>query len=156
MPDTVIHWGRYDIKTSLCLECSEKVGNGELDKDRIVQKFDEKYHAYGGGGRSNIFPDDTETVPSTESEFVERCKELEADVVDDTPNDADSKPLENGDSKRKLQMDAKLRTWLIEPDGTKTEISCREICEQFAGRFVTQLRAGIDAGGDISTVELDN
>jgi hypothetical protein len=61
--------------------------------------------------------------------------------------------------KRKLQMDKKLRTWLVESDGSKKEISCREICEQFESkqnpRIVTRLRAGIDSGADISTVELD-
>ena len=167
MPDTFIHWGRYEIKSSLCLECSEKVGNGELDKDRIVQKFDEVYRAYGGVGRSNIFPDDAKTVPSTESEFVERCKQAETDVIDDNTDDNSVAELATapmvegaqmgGDEKRKkLQMDAKLRTWLVEADGTKKAISCREICEQFAGNIVMQLRAGIDSGGDISTVELDN
>ena len=155
MPDTLIHWGRYEIKTSLCLECSEKVANRELDKDRIVQKFDEVYRAYGGVGRSNIFHDDAKTVPSTESEFVERCKELESDVVDDDPAPMVEGAQMDGDGKRKLQMDAKLRTWLVEADGTKTGISCREICEQFDGNIVMQLRFGIDAGGDISTVELD-
>ena len=156
MPDTVIEWGRYEVKTSLCLRCSEKVGDGELSKERLVEKFDEIYRAYGGVGSSTaIFPDDTETVPSTESEFVERCKQAEAEVEDTIDDNSDDDAPTNGDGKRKLQMDKKLRTWLVEADGTKTEISCREICEQFAGRFVTQLRAGIDSGGDISTVELD-
>ena len=154
-PDIFIKWKRYEIKASLCLECSEKVGDGELDKDRIVKKFDEIYRAYGGVGRSNIFPDDAKTVPSTESEFVERCKELETDVVDDAPAPMVEGAQMDGDDKRKLQMDKKLNTWLIEADGTKTEISCREICEQFNGNIVMQLRAGIDAGGDISTVELN-
>ncbi len=143
MPDTCIHWGRYEIKASLCLDCSQKVGKGELDKDRIVQKFDDLYHG-------------NETVPDTEAEFVERCKEAEADVTDDTTDDnsVDDTPT-NGDGKRKLQMDKKLNTWLIEADGTKKEISCREICEQFDGNIVMQLRSGIDCGGDISTVELN-
>jgi hypothetical protein len=61
--------------------------------------------------------------------------------------------------KRKLQMDKKLRTWLVESDGSKKEISCREICEKFESeknpRIVTRLRAGIDSGADISTVEID-
>jgi len=64
---------------------------------------------------------------------------------------------QNGNGKRKLQMDKKLRTWLVESDLTSTEISCREICEQFSdGSIVTRLRAGIDSGADISTVELDD
>jgi hypothetical protein len=67
--------------------------------------------------------------------------------------------MENGNDKRKLQMDKKLRTWLIEASGTKKEISCREICEQFESKqnpsIVTRLRVGIDSGADISTVELD-
>ena len=58
--------------------------------------------------------------------------------------------------RRKLQMDAKFRTWLVEADGTKKAFSCREICERFDGNIVMQLRSGIDAGGDISTVELDD
>ena len=66
------------------------------------------------------------------------------------------KPPSNGNGKRKLQMDQKFRTWLVESDGTKKPIFCREICEKFDGRLVTQLRAGIDSGVDISTVELDN
>ncbi len=144
LPDTMIYWGRYEIKVSLCLECSNKVADGELDKDRIVQKFDEKYRAYGGVGRSNIFPDNPETVPSTES-----------DMVDDTTDDANSKPLENGNGKRRLEMDKKLKTWLVEVDGSKTEISCREICEQFNGNIVMRLRSGIESGGDISAVEVD-
>jgi hypothetical protein len=61
--------------------------------------------------------------------------------------------------KRKLQMDKKLRTWLVEVDGSKKEISCREICEQFESKqnpsIVTRLRAGIDSGADFSTVELN-
>ena len=90
-------------------------------------------------------------------------------MVDDTTADAANDALENGNGKRgampsfdgtpsaqrRLQMDRKLKTWLVEPDGTKTEISCREICEQFDGNIVMQLRAGIDSGGDISTVELN-
>ena len=105
-------------------------------------------------------------VPITESEFVERCKELEAATVDDTTvdNSVDESvtaPMGegtqmDGNGKRKLQMDSKLRTWLIEADGTKKDFSCREICEEFNGNIVMQLRAGIDSGGDISTVELDN
>ena len=131
-------------------------------------------------------------VPITESEFVERCKELEAATVEDTADDNSEKPLRrftafivdesatapmvevecaadgnangkhlqgaqmDGNGKRKLQMDSKLRTWLIEADGTKKDFSCREICEEFNGNIVMQLRAGIDSGGDISTVELDN
>jgi hypothetical protein len=61
--------------------------------------------------------------------------------------------------KRKLQMDKKLRTWLVEADLTSKEISCREICEQFESktnpRIVTRLRASIDSGADFSTVEID-
>ena len=164
-PDTCIHWGRYEIKASLCLECSEKVGNGELDKDRLVQKFGEVYRAYGGVGSSTaIFPDDTHEggvapsepgaeVPDNVDEFIAKCKEMESEVDDPAPMVEDAQM--DGDGKRKLVMDKKLMTWLVEVDGTKTEISCREICEQFDGKIVMQLRSGIDAGGDISTVELD-
>ena len=93
-------------------------------------------------------------VPDNADEFIAKCKQAEAEV-EDTIEDVDDTPT-NGDGKRKLQMDKKLNTWLIEPDGTKKPFSCREICEQFDGNIVMQLRAGIDSGGDISTVELDN
>jgi len=69
--------------------------------------------------------------------------------------EANEMPLENGNGKRKLQMDKKLRTWLIDSNGTRKAISCREICEKFDSNIVTRLRAGIDSGADISTVELD-
>ena len=182
LPDTVIKWKRYEIKASLCLECKEaKHPNGE----ELTQRFDELYHADPSerkaarkAFRRKASASHRADVPDTAEEFVERCKE--ADVVsacrdglssrrtrDDTTDNANDKPLENGDggagglgtdgtAVRKLQMDKKLRTWLVEADGTKTEISCREICEQFNGNIVMQLRAGIDSGGDISTVELDN
>jgi hypothetical protein len=92
--------------------------------------------------------------------FIDRCKEAIEKVRAENKVDANDQPLEDGNGKRKLQMDKKLNTWLIESDGTKTEISCREICEQFESkqnpRIVTRLRAGIDDGADISTVELDN
>jgi hypothetical protein len=65
----------------------------------------------------------------------------------------------NGNGKRKLQMDKKLRTWLVESDLTSKEISCREICETFESKqnpsIVTRLRSGIASGADISTVEID-
>ena len=162
MPDTVIEWGRYTIKTSLCLECSEKLGNGELDKDAIIQKFDTLYYK----GYAPPSEPDAE-VPDNVDDFIAKCKEMERAVlsaksgnlpraeVDDPAPMVEGAQMD-GDDKRKLQMDAKLKTWLVEPDGTKKEISCREICEQFDGNIVMQLRSGIDAGGDISTVELDN
>ena len=77
------------------------------------------------------------------------------DIVGDKPTCHDQ-PISGGNGKRKLQMDSKLRTWLIETDGTKKSISCREICEKFESNIVTRLRAGIDSGADISTVELDD
>lgn len=67
-----------------------------------------------------------------------------------------AKPPENGNGKRKLIMDRKLRTWIIDAEGPKKKISCREICEKFDGRIVTRLRAGIDSGADISTEEIDD
>ena len=92
--------------------------------------------------------------------FIDRCKEAIAKVRDEKKVEANEQPLEGGNGKRKLQMDKKLRTWLIESDGTKKEISCREICEKFESKqnpsIVTRLRAGIDDGADISIVELDN
>lgn len=62
----------------------------------------------------------------------------------------------NDNGKRKLQMDKKFRTWLIDAEGTRKSISCREICDTFDGRIVTRLRAGIDSGADISTEEIDD
>jgi len=44
--------------------------------------------------------------------------------------EANDLPPMKTDGKRKMQMDKKLRRWLIEADGTKKAISCREICEQ--------------------------
>jgi hypothetical protein len=93
-------------------------------------------------------------------EFLLRCKEAIAKVRENkNAVEAAEQPFEGSNGKRRLQMDRKLRTWLIEADGTKTEISCREICEKFESeknpRIVTRLRAGIDSGADISTVEID-
>jgi hypothetical protein len=93
-------------------------------------------------------------------EFLERCNEAIAKVREKRDAvEANEQPLQNGNGKRKLQMDKKLRTWLIEASGTKKEISCREICEKFESktnpRIVTRLRAGIDSGADFSTVELN-
>jgi len=91
--------------------------------------------------------------------FLEQCQEAIEKVRAEKQVEANEQPLENNNGKRKLQMDKKLRTWLIEADGTKKEISCREICEQFESKqnpsIVTRLRTGIDSGADFSTVELN-
>jgi hypothetical protein len=91
--------------------------------------------------------------------FLEQCKEAIEKVRAEKPVEANEQPLENSNGKRKVQMTKDLRTWLVESDGSKKEISCREICEQFESkqnpRIVTRLRAGIDSGADISTVELN-
>jgi hypothetical protein len=89
-------------------------------------------------------------------EFLEKCHEVINQVRESKKAvEANEMPLQT-EVKRKLQMDKKLNTWLVEADGTKKAISCREICEQFNdGSIVTRLRAGIDSGADISTVELD-
>ena len=95
-------------------------------------------------------------------EFLDQCREAIAKVRESKQAvEANEQPLQNGNGdKRKLMMDKKLGTWLVETDGTKKEISCREICETFENktnpRIVTRLRAGIDDGADISTVELDD
>jgi len=86
--------------------------------------------------------------------FIEKCREAIQEVRDDKV-EANEMPLQKNEGKRKLQMDSKLRTFLIETDLTSKAISCREICEEFEGSIVTRLRAGIDSGADISTVELD-
>jgi len=91
--------------------------------------------------------------------FLEECyKRIDA-MRAEKQVEANELPPMKTDGKRKLQMDKKLRTWLVEADGTKKEISCREICEQFENKanpsIVTRLRAGIDSGADISTVELN-
>lgn len=89
--------------------------------------------------------------------FLERCREAIDEVRTEKKVEANEMPLENGNGgARRLQMDSKLRTWLIEADGTQKPISCREICEKFESSIVTRLRAGIDSGADISTVELDD
>jgi len=88
--------------------------------------------------------------------FLERCREAIEKVRDGKVAEANEMPSQNSNGSRKLQMDSKLRTWLIEADGTKKPISCREICEKFESSIVTRLRAGIDSGADISTVELDD
>jgi hypothetical protein len=92
------------------------------------------------------------------AEFLEKCREVIAKVREEKKSvEANEMPLQT-EVKRKLQMDKKLRTWLIEADGTKKEISCREIAEQFDSLekgIIKRLRMGIDSGADISTVELD-
>jgi len=99
--------------------------------------------------------------PLNSNEFLARCKQAIDEVREEKKSiEANELPLQSADGKRRLQMDKKLRTWLIEADGTKKPISCREICEQFESKqnpsIVTRLRAGIDDGADISTVELDD
>lgn len=54
---------------------------------------------------------------------------------------------------KRLEMDKNLQTWLVE-NGNRKEISCREICMEYDGKNVTRLRAEIDGGADIATVEL--
>ena len=88
--------------------------------------------------------------------FIEKCREAIDKVREKKKVEANDQPISGGNGKRKLQMDSKLRTWLIETDGTKKSISCREICEKFESNIVTRLRAGIDSGADLSTVELDD
>jgi len=89
--------------------------------------------------------------------FIEKCREAINKVRAAKTVEANEMPLENNNGiKRKIQMDSKLKTWLVEADGTKKAISCREICEKFDGSIVTRLRGGIDSGADISTVELED
>ncbi|TET28732.1 MAG: hypothetical protein E3J73_00455 [Candidatus Bathyarchaeum sp.] len=88
--------------------------------------------------------------------FLERCREAIGKVRDGKVAEANEMPSQNSNGKRKLQMSKKLKTWLVESDGSKKEISCREICEKFDSNIVTRLRAGIDSGADLSTVELDD
>ena len=94
--------------------------------------------------------------------FMDRCKEAIQKVRAEKEIDVNELPpapmvSSSDNGKRTIQMDKNLNTWLIEADGTKTEISCREICERFNdGSIITRLRTGIDSGADISTVELDD
>ena len=109
----------------------------------------------------SIKPGSTNNWSYNSAVFISRCKEAIEQVREEKKSiEANELPLEGADGKRRLQMDKKLRTWLIEADGTKKAISCREICEQFESKqnpsIVTRLRAGIDDGADISIVELDN
>ena len=100
--------------------------------------------------------------PLNSKEFIAKCQQAIDEVREEKKSiEANDQPLQNDNGeKRKLMMDKKLRTWLIEADGSKKKISCREICEQFESKqnpsIVTRLRAGIDDGADISIVELDN
>ena len=163
MPDTFIHWGRYEIKSSLCLECSEKVGNGELDKDAIVQKFDTLYYK---GYAPPLEPETRKAeVPDNVDEFIAKCREAEA-MVDDSTDDnsvdesATATMVEGAqmgsDGKRMLRMDKKKNILLIEPDGTETPITMRDAAFTYGSNFILRLTQGIACGGDISTVELDN
>ena len=96
-------------------------------------------------------------VPITESEFVERCKELEAATVEDTADDNSVDDIPTyGDGKRKLlRMDKNKNILLIEPDGTETPITMRDAAFTYGSNFILRLTQGIACGGDISTVELD-
>jgi len=154
--DDMIYWERYEVKISLCNECES------TDTETLTQRFDELYHN-GNGAVDATF------LPKTSEEFVKRCKDAidkvraskEVEAVEESAHfrPLNEQPLESDNGKRKLQMDKKLRTWLVESDLTSKEISCREICEKFESEknpnIVTRLRAGIDSGADISTVELD-
>ena len=89
--------------------------------------------------------------------FLNECQS-KTDMVQDMKVEANEQPLQNNNGKRKLQMDKKLNTWLIETDGTKKAISCCEIAEQYDSYekgIIKRLRTGIDSGADISTVELN-
>jgi len=98
-----------------------------------------------------------ESKKAVEANEMPAC-DAGCDASSTTPSTTRRLPQQT-EVKRKLQMDKKLRTWLVEVDGSKKEISCREICEQFESKqnpsIVTRLRAGIDSGADISTVELN-
>jgi hypothetical protein len=151
LSDDMIYWERYEVKISLCNECES------TDTSTLTQRFDELYH--NGNGAV-----DATGLPKTSEEFVKRCKDAIDKVRASKEVEANEQPLESPElakdhGKRKLQMDKKLRTWLVESDLTSKEISCREICEKFESEknpnIVTRLRAGIDSGADISTVELD-
>ncbi len=91
--------------------------------------------------------------------FIDRCREAIAKVREEKKSiEANELPSQSADGKRRLQMDRKLRTWLIEADGTQKPMSCREIAEQFDSYekgIIKRLRAGIDSGADLSTVEID-
>ena len=90
--------------------------------------------------------------------FIERCREAIEQVRVEKSIEANELPPQSADGKRRLQMDKKFRTWLIEADGTQKPMSCREIAEQFDSYekgIIKRLRAGIDSGADLSTVEID-
>jgi hypothetical protein len=146
LPDTLVKWGRYEIKASLCLECSRgEHPNGE----ELTQKFDQLYHGIDDDAT------DTVEVPTTVDDFVNECKQAEADVVDDTTVDDDTPT--NGDGKRKLQIDKKRNIVLIESDGMKKPMTFKEVSLTFGGDVIMRLTQGIQlCGADISTVELDN
>ena len=180
LSDELIYWERYYIKTVVCSDCFET-----MTKQDLTKRFNELYHNGNGAVNTDGLPKPSEDfinqinnvlnkqegnatpsertpeLPLTEDDFVSKCKEAIAKVKDEKKSiEANDQPLQkdNGD-KRKLMMDKKLKTWLVESDGTKKEMSCREICEQFESKqnpsIVTRLRAGINDGADISTVEID-
>jgi hypothetical protein len=189
LSDDIIHWERYYIKTVVCSDCIEATtkqdltkrfnelyhnGNGAVNTDGLpkpsedfINQIDSVLNKRGGNAtpseRAPELPVSRRRrllLAQTADDFVNECKEAVDNVKDDESVEANEQPLESDNGKRKLQMDKKLRTWLVETDGTKKEISCREICEKFESEknpnIVTRLRAGIDSGADISTVELDN
>ncbi len=134
-----------------------------VKKDIEINGNDDDDNNGGGVGSSTaIFSDNVETVPSTESEFVERCKqaekESESEVKFEVDDTATAPMLEgmDGDGKRKLRMDKKKNIVLIEPDGTQTPITMRDTAFTYGSNYVLRLTQGIACGGDISTVELDN
>jgi len=146
--DFGIEWKRYDFKLSLCFGCYD---NSKVTKDKLTEKFDRLYHGI------NETPAPVE-MPETATEFSQVCQEAANEVTDDDKTEANEMPLENGNGKRKIQMDRDLKTWLVESDGTRKAISCREIAEQFDSfekNIIVRLKQAIDSGADISTVELD-
>ena len=131
--------------------------------DAVKKDASEKTETIEGGDNSPPSPQIERNPKSlnrwsyNSDEFIEKCREAIQKVRDDKV-EANEQPLEGSNGKRKLVMDKKLRTWLVE-DGTKKSISCREIAERFDSfekNIIKQLRIGIDSGADISTFELDD
>lgn len=162
--DELIPFERYEVKTSICRDCLEVT-----DDEMLTAKLRELYYQKPNAINTDGLPKPAEEfwkrvrfanlnqrlmvnqklsqVSASKprfigDEFVEKCKVLSNEVEsNDNSIEAAELPPMNGGGKRKVQMDKKLNTWIIEADGTKKEISCREICETFNdGSIITRLR----------------
>jgi len=182
--DELIPFFGYEVKTSICRDCLE-VTDDEMLTAKLRELYYQKPNAIKGDGlpktAEEFWKRCLEAIEQVRAkkhyakdDFIAECKRLDAEVVTEvldnatsgfvilrklrTDNHSEDVKASNNSGKRKVQMDKKLNTWIIEADGTKKAISCREIAEQFdsyENGIIKRLRMGIDSGADISTIELD-